>query len=96
VKPKTWLQCYWIALAVLLSGCNKAPVSVAKTDNANIEVERLFEHDGCVVYRFRDDGERYFVKCASGEDRAEWKHVYSCGKTTCVRDEAITTNEVSP
>ena len=92
MSAKTWLQCYWIALAVILSGCNAEPVSVAQTDNAEIRVARLFDHDGCTVYRFHDGGrDRYFVKCAEGNDRAESDDTEPCGKTPCPRPEVIET-----
>lgn len=27
------------------------------------EIERLFEQDGCFMYRFRDNGMKYFMTC---------------------------------
>lgn len=77
------------AAAVVLAGCGEKPVSTAPTDNAAIKVERLFDHDGCTVYRFYDAGTRYFVKCRDGSTRTEWSESYPCGKSMCRRDVAV-------
>lgn len=54
------------ALVLFIAGCVKDPVLTSKTNNADIEVELLFEHDGCRVYRFHDAGRAiYFVKGGS-------------------------------
>jgi hypothetical protein len=37
---------------------------IAPHNNPAYQVEYLFEHDGCKVYRFRDDGHYvYFTNC---------------------------------
>ncbi len=77
------------AAAVVLAGCGEKPVSTAQTDNAAIKVERLFDHDGCTVYRFNDAGPRYFVKCRDGSTRTEWSESYPCGKSMCRREVAV-------
>jgi hypothetical protein len=77
------------AAAVVLAGCGEKPVSTAPTDNAAIKVERLFDHDGCTVYRFYDAGARYFVKCRDGSTRTEWSESYPCGKSMCRREVAV-------
>jgi hypothetical protein len=46
-----------LLVACLLVGCGADAVSTAHTDNAQINVERLFDHDGCTVYRFQDGGD---------------------------------------
>lgn len=49
---------------VFLAGCYADPVSTAGTNNPQVPVSLLFEHDGCRVYRFTDYGrERYFANC---------------------------------
>lgn len=78
-----------IVAAALLAGCGEHPVSVSPTDNVNIKVDRLFDHDGCTVYRFIDGGVRYFVKCRDGTTRAEWDETYPCGKSVCSRTVSI-------
>ena len=45
------------------TGCLTEPIATAPTNNANIQVDLLFEHDGCQVYRFRDVTYHYFAKC---------------------------------
>ena len=75
--------------AAMLAGCARGPVATAATDNAQIKVERLFDHDGCTVYRFWDSGPRYFVKCRDGSARTEWSENYPCGKSMCRREVMI-------
>ena len=54
-------------LILLLLGASTAcvtePIATAPTNNAGIQVDLLFEHDGCRVFRFRDIGYHYFAKC---------------------------------
>jgi hypothetical protein len=51
-------------ITVLAStGCMTEPIATAPTNNAGIEVDLLFQHDGCNVYRFRDVTYHYYVKC---------------------------------
>ena len=81
-----WVRPLALLLVCLLTACYKAPVATTGTDNAEIKVERLFDHDGCTVYRFSDGGTRYFVKCRDGSTRTEWSERYPCGKSICHRD----------
>ena len=49
-----------------LVGCAKDadPISVSQSNNNDIQVELLFNHDGCKMYRFTDnDRYHYFTKC---------------------------------
>lgn len=78
-----------LLVACLLAACSRDPVATTATDNAQIKVERLFDHDGCTVYRFYDAGTRYFVKCRDGSTRTEWSESYPCGKSMCRRDVAV-------
>ncbi len=61
------MKVYTFYLLSLLSiGCfSEKPISTQKPkNNATYTVEYLFEHDGCKVYRFRDDGHYvYFTSC---------------------------------
>ena len=51
----TFVAALW--LLMLLVGCEADPVSrVQSSNNKNITVDSLFEHEGCRVYRF-DDGD---------------------------------------
>jgi hypothetical protein len=89
------------ALAVLvaslvLGGCQKEAEQAAPSSNPGFRVERLFEHDGCTVYRFYDDRTVYFVRCG-GEARTEWNTSQSCGKG-CIKiiRHQVPTGEVRP
>jgi hypothetical protein len=73
----------FFALLVLLAGCVEKAIEIRPTNNAAIQVETLFTKDGCTVYRFNDDGRRYFVRCESGQTRTEWSTTYPCGKSVC-------------
>lgn len=80
-----------LAYACLLVACAKAPINTSETDNPEIKVSLLFEHDGCRVYRFVDERAHYFVRC-SGVGVSTTMSPYFCGKG-CVRDETIATVE---
>jgi hypothetical protein len=79
-----------LLIVALLAGCSADPIGTTQTDNAQIKVERLFDHEGCTVYRFYDNGARYFVKCGASS-RVEWIHQRQCGKTPCPRADSIET-----
>lgn len=69
-----------LAIVLLLFGCAKEPVSRASSSNSEINVDRLFDYDGCTMYRFKDGGERhYYARC---DDRVSTisQHTESCGK----------------
>jgi hypothetical protein len=59
------------SLLVLIIGCgffscaHQIPISkVTPENNKTYQVDFLFEHDGCKVYRFNDSGNRvYFTNC---------------------------------
>lgn len=63
-------------LLFLAFGCSKNPVKVSSTDNPEISVQLLFEHEGCKVYRFVDEGYRYYTTCGG----VEWDEVHCGGK----------------
>lgn len=45
-------------------GCTTKAISTARTDNDRIQVDLLFTHEGCKVYRFEDAGYfRYYAVC---------------------------------
>jgi len=52
---------FFVALAS--AGCVTPPIGTAMTNNPGIQVDLLFEHDGCRVYRFMDVGYHYFARC---------------------------------
>lgn len=68
---------YLLILAVLaLTACQKAPES-AKGVNG-FKVEKLFDYDGCTVYRFYDDRTVYFTRCDGMKPTTAYTE--SCGK----------------
>ena len=67
-----------VALAIVamlaLTGCYKPAESTERRGNG-FEVERLFVHDDCTVYRFSDGGQpRYFVRCPGSRSTSiQWR-----------------------
>ena len=72
-----------LAALAMVAGCEKPAESGAHTV-AGFTVERLFTHDGCTVYRFRDYHPRYFTRCdgIAAQSTTTWQE--SCGKS-CTR-----------
>lgn len=78
-----------IAVSTILVGCGK-PAERMVIKGAGFEVETLFTHEGCTVYRFSDAGQlRYYTNCKS-EQRTTTMWREGCGKN-CSRDVEITT-----
>ena len=76
----------FFALLIALVGCQEAPVSTSKTNNTNIGVDFLFEHEGCRVYRFSDGSQNvYYVNCGT-HTQTSWEH--SCGKN-CTKHDTV-------
>lgn len=72
----TWLLGF---VVLALAGCDNRAEKTVQTSNENFQVEQLFEHEGCRVYRFVDGGRtRYFVSCQGRTMRSE-RH--TCGKS---------------
>lgn len=81
-----------VSVVVVLSvaACAK-PAEQTKTVGNGFNVERLFTHEGCTVYRFDDGGRnRYYTKCDT-QSNVSWSEY--CGKS-CTRDVAISTSYV--
>jgi hypothetical protein len=76
----------------LVTGCMPADaISQHHTNNPDVDVELLFSHDGCDVFRFRDPGFHYYVRCAGPPtQQVQTVQQVSCGKN-CSREEAIQT-----
>lgn len=85
---KFWL----LALGVVLLSCEKDSVSTSATNNRDIAVEFLFEHDGVRVYRFYDHGSPVYYADARG--RTMWRH--SNGKTTRPVESSTVASEEVP
>lgn len=76
--------------ALLLAGCGEKAIGIDPTNNAFVNVERLFDHDGCTVYRFHDYGHpRYYVRCRDQPARTEWTETYQCWKAQCSRAKSV-------
>lgn len=69
--------------AVGLFGCQKQPE--VSTHQGNFNVEKLFTHEGCTVYRFYDDRTVYYTNC-QGQANTQ----YSCGKNCTTNTETTT------
>jgi hypothetical protein len=72
-----------------LAGCVNDPVATSPSNNPDMQVDMLFSHDGCTVYRFRDITYHYYVRCHDARS-AETLSTRSCGKS-CSYEEAIQT-----
>lgn len=65
---KTTIKLSILAIAFLMSSCwAGVPLTSKSSDNnKTYTVDYLFEHDGCKVYRFYDNGAYvYFTNCNS-------------------------------
>lgn len=73
----------YLFIIALLAGCGRMAEQTTRV-NQNFEVDTLFEHDGCKVYRFSDAGNfRYFTNCHGS---TQWTE--HCGKS-CTRSMGI-------
>ena len=72
------------ACALVLAACGK-PAEHSTPAGVGFNVDRLFTHDGCTVYRFGDAGEyRYFTKCeGAASSNTTWSETRPCGKSQC-------------
>lgn len=79
-----------ILLAVLFVGCKqyKPPVIIMKGDT---ELEFLFEHDGCKMYKFYDGGRSVYWSDCSGKTQSDYS-THNGKITTTHHEETITTN----
>ena len=80
------------ALALLALGCSRPGEVLTNTTNPEFKVERLFEHEGCQVYRFWDNRAVYYVVCDSVKSQASW--VESCGRG-CTRQMTTPTTQLA-
>lgn len=70
-----------IAFLLVLFGCIKESQSKSTPSNTAFEIELLFEHDGCKVYRFYDGRYVYYTDC-----RGTTQQEYKSGKSTYYDD----------
>ncbi|MGA2886295.1 MAG: DUF4884 domain-containing protein [Halobacteriota archaeon] len=76
-----------LALLASLVACEKDPVAHVQTDNKNISVDLLFEHNGCTVYRFWDMGEPIYYSNCGGSTQTSWRERH--GKTTVAKNVSV-------
>lgn len=78
------LSCLFL-LCLICIGCDvKQPEFRMATANIDYNVDLLFDHDGCKVYRFEDaDRYVYYTDCRKGSDiSSSTTYGYSVGKST--------------
>jgi hypothetical protein len=81
-----------IITLLALAGCYGKPEE-ATTLSEDFTVARLFTHEGCTVYRFKDAGTpRYFTNC---QGSTSWSTTQSNGKSSTKKHHEIQT-EVKP
>lgn len=90
------LKIMLIVCVAILAGCGKqAEFKMSEksehSSNKDIVVEKLFTHEGCTVYRFKDYRTHYFSKCQNTSEVMSGQSE-SCGKN-CTKhyDETIKT-----
>lgn len=71
--------------SVALVACQKSPEQSTHKGQGGFNVETLFTHEGCTVYRFYDDRTVYYTNCVG---QAQSQH--SCGKN-CTTTDIVTT-----
>jgi hypothetical protein len=84
-----------IALSLVATVCSAclsatAPVATSPSNNSNIEVQTLFTHDGCTVFRFFDAGYHYYARCDGAHASVATMSNVTCGRH-CVRQEEVKT-----
>ncbi|NJO64017.1 MAG: DUF4884 domain-containing protein [Richelia sp. RM2_1_2] len=53
----------FLFVLILFVGCTKDAEKKVNVSNNNFDVELLFEHDGCKMYRFYDGKHIYYSDC---------------------------------
>lgn len=81
-----------LLLLVIVTGCGvKKGQKTIDVEGSNFELDFLFEHEGCRMYRFNDGGKWVYWSDCSGNTQSS--HRVSCGKHCykTIQDQAITT-----
>lgn len=63
-----------ITCIFLLTSCVNSSQEKVQSSNSEIEIEKLFEVDGCTIYRFMDGQYRYFTNCKGSVSWREGKN----------------------
>lgn len=78
-----WFACL---TGLIIAGCGKDAEKRVTTTNNGVQLELMFENDGCKVYRFTDFGEPvYYADCRGAKSQNEttettetsmnWRHM---------------------
>jgi hypothetical protein len=73
-----------------ITGCVTDPLATSPSSNPDLHVDTLFTHDGCTVYRFRDLGYHYYVRCL-GAPSSQTVSTFTCRGKGCSGEDAIPT-----
>jgi hypothetical protein len=74
-----------------LTGCERKSLNSSMTNNPEFNAEKLFDYEGCSIYRFYDYGNAvYYSKCLD-YGVSETMINESCGEG-CIRERNIKTN----
>jgi hypothetical protein len=68
---------------IVLCSCSEEPIAISRTNNPAINLQLLFENDGCKVYRFYDDRAVYYTDCR-GEVQSQ--HIKPAGKAIIIKN----------
>lgn len=77
-----------LAVLVLVVACSKDPIAVERTNNPNVNVSLMIEHDGVRVWRFEDGTRVVYFTTPTGDVTEH--HTESCGKNCSRRVETQT------
>lgn len=81
------------ALVLVALGCKNEAESVVLSSNHNFDVEKLFDVDGCTVYRFTDGRSHYFARCERSVSVSETQY-YHHGKSGHTESHEVVTVEM--
>lgn len=76
--------------ATMLSGCEKVAPESTSSAGVNVRLDKLFEKDGCAMYRFEDGGRNIYWATCPGDAHSRWESTNGKGATTQHDDQAIT------
>lgn len=79
------MKTFMILLVMLSTGCTGKPLEILNTNNPDFKVQRLFEVDGCKIYRFVNGGDAHYFTNCSGSTR----RTVTCGKVQHSEDDVM-------
>lgn len=73
-------------LFLILFSCANDPQATFDLNNSEIRLDLLFEHDGCKVYRFYDNGQAvYWSDCRGHLQTSHYQQTGKTGHTVYVK-----------